>query len=188
MGEVRTVVELREIFSCLELIPNIGVKALMTFILSSGMDRDFALTLTIKNLVNACRHELQLTSEDEVNQDSLDKLLEMNPNRIVARWVNETDDKLRINFSSPESLFYIFLYLKNRMLEGNLDLNDKLFDIPESTIDDNLRVSEKLTTMGSFAPSPKDGETISHKFTLKDLQEFFETQCLNHLPEDNLFY
>ena len=170
MCEKRSIVELREIYSCLALSKNIGAKAFISFILSSGMNRNIAMSLTIENLLDSC------------HKDSLNALLKCNPNNIIPEWVFETEETFKLNFSSPESLFYIFLHLKERLSENNLKTMDKLFDIASSTLDDNFRLSEKLTKMGSYYPPANDGVMVSHKFTAKTLQEFFINQYLNYAP------
>ena len=167
----KTILELREIYTCLTLSKNIAAKATITFILSSGMNRNEALALTIGDLLSAC------------HEDIIDSLLKRNPNNIIPIWIHETEKTFKLNFSSPESLFYIFLHLKERLSKGNLVESDKLFDIPQSTLDDNFRISEYLTDVGSYYPFSFQGEIVSHKFGAKALQEFFITQYLKHSPD-----
>lgn len=167
----KTILELREIYTCLTLSKNIAAKATITFILSSGMNRNEALALTVGDLLSAC------------HEDIIDSLLKRNPNNIIPIWIHETEKTFKLNFSSPESLFYIFLHLKERLSKGNLVESDKLFDIPQSTLDDNFRISEYLTDVGSYYPFSFQGEIVSHKFGAKALQEFFITQYLKHSPD-----
>ncbi len=171
MSGEKTILELREIYSCLALSKNIAAKGYMTFILSSGMNRNGALALTIGDLLSACHN------------DKIEWLLKRNPNNIIPIWIRETEKTFKLNFSSPESLFYIFLHLKERLSKGNLDESDKLFDISQSTLDDNFRISEHLTDLMSYNPFSFRGEVVSHKFGAKALQEFFITQCLKHSPD-----
>ena len=168
MAGKKTILELREIYTCLTLSKNIAAKPTITFILSSGMNRNEALALTIGDLLSAC------------HEDIIDSLLKRNPNNIIPIWIHETEKTFKLNFSSPESLFYIFLHLKERLSKGNLVESDKLFDIPQSTLDDNFRISEYLTDVGSYYPFSFQGEIVSHKFGAKALQEFFITQYLKY--------
>ncbi|WP_346661981.1 hypothetical protein [uncultured Methanobrevibacter sp.] len=171
MSGEKTILELREIYSCLALSKNIAAKGYMTFILSSGMNRNEALALTIADLLSAC------------HDDKIDWLLKRNPNNITPIWIHETEKTFKLNFSSPESLFYIFLHLKERLSKTNLVESDKLFDISQSTLDDNFRISEHLTDIRSYNPFSFSGEVVSHKFGAKALQEFFITQYLKHSPD-----
>lgn len=171
MSNEKRIIELREIYSCLSLSKNIGAKAFISFILSSGMNRNEALDLTIEDLVLACY------------DDKMDYLLERNPDYITPMWIRETEKTFKLNFSSPESLFYIFLHLKDRLSKTNLVESDKLFNISQSTLDDNLKISEHLTEIGSYNPFSFQGELVSHKFGAKALQEFFITQYLKHSPD-----
>lgn len=171
MSGEKTILELREIYSCLALSKNIAAKATMAFILSSGMNRNEALDLTIADLLSAC------------HEDKIEWLLKRNPNNITPMWIRETEKTFKLNFSSPESLFYIFLHLKERLSKTNLVESDKLFDISQSTLNDNFNISEHLTEIGSYNPFSFHGELVSHKFGAKALQEFFITQYLKHSPD-----
>ena len=171
MSDEKTILELREIYSCLVLSNNIAAKAFMSFILSSGMNRNQAMDLTIKDLLSAC------------NEDSISFLLKHNPDNIIPVWVNETEKEFKLNFSSPESLFYIFLHLKERLHKNTLSTTDKLFDIAPSTLDDNFRISKHLTEIGSYNPYSNSDESVSHDFTTKTLQGFFVNQYLKHSPD-----
>ena len=202
MCEKKTIVELREIYSCLALGTNIGAKAFMTFLLSSGMDRNQARELTIEDLIVACKidpildmnHFVKYGNDDldsgdiiikfnVVDDDLLKIMLKRNPDNITPIWIKEDDNKIKLNFSSPESLFYIFLHLKERRNSKNLKIEDKLFDISDNIIDDSFKISEHLTDIGSYYPISADAEVISHKFTTKTLKKFFINQYLKHSPD-----
>ena len=58
MAGKKTILELREIYTCLTLSKNIAAKATITFILSSGMNRNEALALTIGDLLSACHEDI----------------------------------------------------------------------------------------------------------------------------------
>lgn len=171
MSGEKTIVELREIYSCLVLSKNIAAKAFITFIMSSGMDRKDIMNLTVDDLLNAC------------HINTIDQLLRISPDKKIPMWVDETEDTYKLNFSSPESLFYIFLHLKERSCKTDLQRTDKLFDISPSTLDDNFRISEHLTEIGSHYPYSREGEVVSHKFTAKSLQKFFIKQYDEHSPD-----
>ncbi len=179
-GQIQ-VVELREIYSLLTMCSNMAAKACMTLILSSGMSRTRVENLTINDLLLSCN----ITSIDNLDECGvmLDMLLRRNPDNIIPRWEDETEDTYQVNFSSPESLFYTFLHLKERLCDDEyLEPSDKLFKISTTSLSENFNISKKLTEMGSYNHITHR-LPASHAFGAKDLQNFFEKQCIDFLPD-----
>ena len=125
----------KDLFTFISSIPNMKGKAYVTFVLSSGMKQGEVLNLTIRDLVNACEYVF-LNDEDK----TLDILLTKNPNEIVPIWRIEKKNKKKVTFTSSESMYYLFNYLRERRLTNSLTLDDYLFDFGKKN-----NVSEQMS-------------------------------------------
>jgi len=100
------VLSYEEIYSAISL-HNIKYKAIITFMLSTGFNRDTIINLTINDLLRGC-------GKNENKIDSLKKLLDENPFEILPYWISDDESNFKLIFNSYESTFYLFLYLKDR--------------------------------------------------------------------------
>lgn len=180
----------RDVYVLLSFIPNIIGKAYVTHIFSSGMSKQEALSLDINSLIHACDSAFRETEER-----TLENLLVKDPVFITPMWQIDTTHGKKITFSSSESLFYMFIYLKERLLkEKRIDLDEKLFVTGNGVLSSPELVkifkhSEKccfndkdFTYRVLFnQSSPGNYYSRSH-FTTKDLTKNFETICDKYLP------
>jgi hypothetical protein len=108
-------IRLKEIFIAISL-SSIRDKAIISLISSSGMKiRELSL-LKVKDALISC------------NVDSIDSLLNINTSNTIPCWkITSKRGKQKILCSTPESLFYLVTYLKERRLDDNFDESDLLF-------------------------------------------------------------
>ena len=114
----------RDVNNLLSFIPNVIGKAYVTHIYSSGMTKDQALNITISDLIEACDSAFGFTEKR-----TLENLLAKKPETITPMWViKKKNNDIKIIFSSSESLFYIFIYLTERLVKNkSISLDEKLF-------------------------------------------------------------
>ena len=134
----------RDVNNLLSFIPNVIGKAYVTHIFSSGMKKDQALSITISDLIEACDSAFGFTEKR-----TLENLLVKNPENIVPMWRIKKKNKVKITFSSSESLFYIFIYLTERLVKNkSISLDEKLFVtgkkvLSSKELNDIFKYSEK---------------------------------------------
>ena len=134
----------RDVNNLLSFIPNVIGKAYVTHIFSSGMKKDQALSITISDLIEACDSAFGFTEKR-----TLENLLVKNPENIVPMWKIKKKNKVKITFSSSESLFYIFIYLTERLVKNkSISLDEKLFVtgkkvLSSKELNDIFKYSEK---------------------------------------------
>lgn len=196
-------ISLRDLYTVISYVPKIVGKAYITHLMSSGMTKAEALNLDVDSLVKACDHAF-FDNEER----TIEHLLNKNPDNIVPMWVIKTNHGKKITFSSSESLFYLFLHLKERYIENGLIKGDeKLFVTGNSVLSDKeladiFKHSDKrhITKYGFTS----DAENIKNKsalnecnvvktdksnvyrldfhFSSKELRNFFKTNCKLYLP------
>lgn len=182
---------LKDIYLLLSLIPNDIGKAYVTFLLSSGLKKNEALNLTIKDLIDACNNEFRI-SEDR----NLENLLKKDPTAITPIWKINTNKGTKITFSSSESLFYLFIYLNERLYENNeISLDEKLFvtgnhvlsDVEISRIFDKTKAAfhntEKYFRVKNSDALQIENSYEDYKYSSKDLRQFFIRCCTTYFPE-----
>lgn len=180
----------RNMYVFLSFLPNSVGKAYVTHIFSSGMSKQEALSLDINSLIHACDAAFRKTEER-----TLENLLVKDPVFITPMWQIDTTHGKKITFSSSESLFYMFIYLKERLLkEKRIDLDEKLFVTGNGVLSSPELVkifkhSEKccfndkdFTYRVLFSKSAPNNYYSRSHFTTKDLTKNFETICDKYLP------
>ena len=112
----------KKCYSFIILTNSIVNKAIVSLMYSSSLSANTIRNLKVKDLINACSKYFYFYEDKNI-----ENLLKKNPADIIPVWCEKSPNKLKITFSSPESLFYIFLHLKYRMNHGTIDENDYLF-------------------------------------------------------------
>lgn len=108
-------------------ISSIDLKAIISFMSSSGTAKAETLSLTVQDFITATRAYHNGGSLNEILKQ-LDKRNDVVPTFYLRRIKT---DKWYYTFCSPEATKYIVTYLKTRQY---LESNDKLFDFTTSTL------------------------------------------------------
>lgn len=125
----------------------IKMKAIITFIASSGLSRSDATKLTIQDFITA-------TKQYHNTNNIIQLLQELDGRTIIPVWRGNRikNNTSYITCSSPESTQYILDLLKERLMKQELDHTDSLFDITRDGLTQNfnnlnnrLHFGKKLT-------------------------------------------
>ena len=173
----KTDLSLKDINAFLSFLSNSWEKAYVTLILSSGMTRGQALNLQVKDLVEACMEELVFLIREDT--DILTTLLSLNPKNIIPRWNITAGRNKKITFSSAESTFYLFLYLKERQLEKPISLDEPLFVTNNSAIA-SKQINDIFLNFNNIRSINSDYENFS--FSSTTLRDYFKLTCDKLLP------
>ena len=166
---------LSDINMLIQLIPNLRGKAYVSFILSSGLTRSQALNLKVEDMIDACF--FQFFSNDD--KDKLTSLLSSNPCKIIPVWHIKTTNGEKITFSSRESTYYLFLYLKERQMNNPISLDEPLF------ASEGGRLSQQqLNVIFNYFEKVKILNCKSDDFSFSDrtLRNYFILACERLLP------
>ena len=182
---------LKDIYLLLSITPKEIGKAYISLVLSSGLRQSEALNLTIQNLIDACSNEFNFSEEH-----TLINLLKKDPSNITPIWVIKTSRGTKITFSSSESLFYLFIYLNQRLYEnGNISNDEKLFVTGKNVLSSNeisrifnfteqaFHNTEKYYRVKNLTASEIENAYESYKYSSKDLRRFFAKCCETYFPE-----
>lgn len=157
-----------KLYAFLISTPSIVNKAIVTLMYSSALSGAAIRNLKVKHLIDACDEYFRIKEERTV-----ENLLRKDIEIMVPCWQYESSSGVKITFSSPESLFYIFLHLQERFNSGGVDVDDYLFvnskgnQISKNNITNLFNKSSELDVMFP----QKYG--FSYKFSSKDLKSNF---------------
>lgn len=175
--KTRHLVDLRTVYELIALTNNVVDKAIITHILSSSMKYEELRRLKVSDLLNACEDAFM----DFEDNDSLRVLLRKNPFLITPVWhfekVNKTKNKCCITFGSGESLFYIFVHLKERLNNFEITNGDYLFANENNKQLSNSHASDMLrkTSKKLF------GKNTDLYIDVGDLRHYFDDTCISFL-------
>lgn len=142
-------------------------KAIASLILSSGMTPTNLSKLRLNDFLDACEdyfHE----NEDK----TLRNLLSKNPWEIIPSW--KLKSEYRLTFSSPESTFYIFMYLNEKRKDYLDNLKDPLFKRGEKNFLTSSKISSYVTEFNKL-------NLTNDYFNSKNLIYTFEEVCNRYL-------
>lgn len=146
-------------------------KAIVSLILSSSMGASTLSKLTLYDFLYAC---------DEYFEDNEDKticnLLKKDPWEIVPCWKLKSQGI--ITFSTPESTFYLFLYLKEKRMDDFDNLNNPLFRRGDNNFLTANKISSCVTEFNKVLGTDKN------YFKSKNLINTFESICNTHFYFD----
>ena len=142
---------------------------IILFMLSSNLDQSFMASLTIQDLITAC--------SDYLEENDLDALFSKDPWLLSPCWKGIKGNN-RMVFSSPESTFYIFLHLNQRLKSEDANLQDPLFmgDKNKGLKPDSIR--DVITNVSD--------DSFSFNFTPTSLKKTYLNACKNHFADENL--
>ena len=121
------------------------MKALITFIASTGLRRSDVANLTINDFIVAT-----MNYHDDTD-DIISIIEQLSKKKLIIPTWNITDIKTsitHISFSSHESSLYIVQMLRERVMQETLTPEDKLFGIKADTISKNFRSLNTKLGMG----------------------------------------
>ena len=167
------VLTLKEIYSAISDTDSTKFGArnagIILFMLSSNMNQSFVASLTIKDFIDAC--------SDYLENNTLDELLSKDSWLISPCW-KDIKNNNRMVFSSPESSFYIFLHIKQRLKDGTIELQDPLFMGERNN-------ALKATSIRDVITNVSD-DSFSFSFTPTSLKKTYLNACKNHFSDNNL--
>ena len=148
-------------------------------LLLGGMKQDIFRNLKIIDLLNACREYI-----DDPIDNQLNSLLNMDPieSEMIALW---HVDEGQLLCSTPQSLFFIFKHLQERIDKGKLqysDVNDYLLVNTSFTQLDKNYTSDWLDP--SFRNKFNETNNVDVEFTAGNLIHTFDEICNEYLPRD----
>ena len=118
-------------------------KAIVGLILSSTMTPATISKLTLNDFLMACDDYF-----NDGEEKSLDNLLKKNPWKIIPCW--KLKSKNIITFNTPESTFYLFLYLKEKRMDDLINLQNPLFKSGENNFLTSSKISSYVTEFNKF--------------------------------------
>ena len=142
-------------------------KAIFSLIFSSGMTPTVLSKLTLNDFLIACDDYF-----GDGEEKTLNNLLIKNPWDIIPQWEFKSDYK--ITFNTPESTFYIFMYLKDKRMADLDNLDDPLFKSGENNFLTASKISSYVTKFNKLGFE-------NGYFKSKKLIKTFELVCNQHL-------
>lgn len=122
-------------------------KALVGLIFTSKMTPTILSKLTLRDLVVSCEDYF-----DKNEEKTLSNLLKKDPWKIIPTWKIKSDNI--ITFNTPETTFYIFLYLNEKRKDDLDDLESPLFKSGKNNFLTPSKISSYVTDfndiIGSF--------------------------------------
>lgn len=140
-------------------------KAIIGLILSSGMAPITLSKLTLNDFLVACNDYFQET-EDKILQN----LLKKDPWKIIPCWKIKT--KNIFTFNTPETTFYLFLYLKEKRMDDLNNLDYPLFKSGKNNFLTSSKISSYVTEFNAIIRL--FNEDYENKFKSKNLIATFE--------------
>ena len=140
-------------------------KAVLGLILSSGMTPITLSKLTLNDFLVACNDYFQ-----ETEDKTLQNLLKKDPWKIIPCWKIKT--KNIFTFNTPETTFYLFLYLKEKRMDDLNNLDYPLFKSGKNNFLTSSKISSYVTEFNAILRL--FNENYENKFKSKNLIATFE--------------
>ena len=140
-------------------------KAVLGLILSSGMTPITLSKLTLNDFLVACNDYFQ-----ETEDKTLQNLLKKDPWKIIPCWKIKT--KNIFTFNTPETTFYLFLYLKEKRMDDLNNLDYPLFKSGKNNFLTSSKISSYVTEFNAIIKL--FNENYENKFKSKNLIATFE--------------
>lgn len=140
-------------------------KAIIGLILSSGMAPITLSKLTLNDFLVACNDYFQ-----ETEDKTLQNLLNKDPWKIIPCWKLKT--KNIFTFNTPETTFYLFLYLKEKRMDDLNNLDYPLFKSGKNNFLTSSKISSYVTEFNAIIRL--FNEDHENKFKSKNLIATFE--------------
>ncbi len=140
-------------------------KAILGLILSSGMTPTTLSKLTLNDFLLACNDYFQ-----ETEDKTLQNLLKKDPWNIIPCW--KIKSKNIFTFNTPETTFYMFLYLKEKRIDDLNNLDYPLFKSGKNNFLTSSKISSYVTEFNAIIRL--FNEDNENKFRSKNLIATFE--------------
>ena len=140
-------------------------KAIVGLILTSRMTPTILSKLTLNDFLNACGDYFK---KDE--EKSLSILLKKDPWNMIPTWKINSENI--ITFSTPETTFFLFLYLKEKRLDDLDELNSPLFKSGKSNSLSSSKISSYVTGFNKILQT--FNENWQNNFKSKNLIRTFD--------------
>ena len=155
-------------------------KAIAGLILSSTMTASTISGLTLNDFLVACEAYF-----DEDEEKSLENLLKKDPWGIIPYW--KLKSKNIITFNTPETTFYLFLYLKEKRMEDLDNLNNPLFKRGENKFLTSSKISSYVTEFNTVLNlfNEEYGNKFKSKNLIATFEEIYDKQMYIELENKN---
>lgn len=150
-------------------------KAIVGLILTSRMTPTTLSKLTLNDFLNACDYYFKKAEEK-----SLSNLLKKDPWNIIPTWKINSENI--ITFNTPETTFYLFLYLKEKRIDDFVELNSPLFKSGKSNYLSSSKISSYVTSFNSVLQTFNDN--WQNNFKSKNLIRTFDNIYDKHMSID----
>lgn len=117
-------------------------KAILGLIFSSGMAPATLSKLTLNDFLVACKDYFQ-----ETENKTLKNLLKKDPWKIIPCW--KLKSRNIITFNTPETTFFLFLYLKEKRMDDLDNLEYPLFKTGKNNFLTSSKISAHVTEFNS---------------------------------------
>ena len=186
-------IPLKNVYVCMALQKDVLNSAVITSILSGGLPSNVIRNLKVKDLINACSEGY---SKRDIRNISIESLIQLNPEDIIPCWhyedtAGKKDRSYGVTFTSPESLFYTFLHIAERLNDG-IGLDDYLFSKTKRdgiwkplTPNNITRIFEKSNDLNNILNNVgKHQFHETYDFRSEDLRHTFKETCQRYIPLD----
>ena len=140
-------------------------KAVAGLIFSSTMTPSTIAELTLNDFLVACDEYF-----DEDEEKSLVNLLKKDPWKIIPNW--KLKSKNIFTFNTPETTFYLFLYIKEKRMKDLNNLENPLFKSGKNNFLTSSKISSYVTEFNAVLNLFNEG--YGNKFKSKNLIATFE--------------
>lgn len=168
------VIELEDIYTALSSSKPTLYKAIVSLITSSSMTTSTLSKLTLYDFLYACDEYFEVDEEK-----TFDNLLKKDPWKIIPCWKLKSEK--RITFSTPESTFFVYLYLKEKRRDDLDNLNNPLFKRGDNNFLTSSKISSYVTQFNEILGTEKN------YFKSKNLINTFDYICNNHFNFDKSY-
>ena len=168
------VIELEDIYTALSSSKPTLYKAIVSLITSSSMTTSTLSKLTLYDFLYACDEYFEVDEEK-----TFDNLLKKDPWKIIPCWKLKSEK--RITFSTPESTFFVYLYLKEKRRDDLDNLNNPLFKRGDNNFLTSSKISSYVTQFNEILGTEKN------YFKSKNLINTFDYICNTHFNFDKSY-
>lgn len=174
------IISLEDVYTALCSSKPTLYKAVVGLIFSSTMAPVTISNLTLNDLLMAC--------EDYFNEDeevSLENLLKKDPWKIIPCW--KLKSKNIITFNTPETTFYLFLYLKEKRMDDLGNLQNPLFKRGKNKFLTSSKISSYVTEFNAVLNLLNEdyGNNFKSKNLIATFKEIYDKQLYIEIENKN---
>ena len=184
------IVSWREVESAMSFCKGIRDKAIISFIVTTGLRRSDVLRLTIADLVKACKIYF-----DEFEDETIEVLLSKNPEDIIPCWEimpSKTSKKsqLCVTFNTPEASTYLWQYLSERKQKyikkgenGTLCPSEPLFSTSTKKFLKSTAIDRLFQRLNAKLGNKLDKNGKYGRFRSHSLRKLFSTTVRRNITQ-----